>query len=72
MRRERRRCCAAVVVLVVRTEAGRERRRGRDGAGDRVNAATAARKIPSELQELKKSGADFADRSREPATAARN
>jgi hypothetical protein len=41
-RRERRRCCAAVVVLVVRTEAGRERSRGRDSGG-RVNAATAAR-----------------------------
>ena len=28
-----RRCCAAVVVLVVRTDAGRERRRARGGAG---------------------------------------
>ena len=43
-----RRRCTAVVVLVVRTDAGRGEMRGA--------AAAAARKIPGELRELKKSG----------------
>ena len=68
--REPRRCCAVVVVLVVRTD--RERRRGAGRCGDRMDAATAVRKIQAELRELKKSGEEGLRRPIPRTTAARS
>src|SRR5438876_1158036 len=70
LRREPRRCCAVVVVLVVRTD--REWRRGAGRCGDRMDAATAVRKIQAELRELKKSGEEGLRRPIPRTTAARS
>src|SRR5947208_16177468 len=68
--REPRRCCAVVVVLVVRTDS--ERRRGAGRCGDRMDAATAVRKLQAELRELKQSVEEGLRRRIPSTTAARS